>query len=157
MDNEMEYRVPAKVLTNRDPIILNKLSLREFFQWAIFFILIYLSFNALPLDFTFKLVIGAAVGTFGALFIHAPINGLAGIEWVYIYLRFAAEKKRHKTVPPLTIEPGRKPVFNVSMSLSFNADASNSNNSNSNNHSTGQVVNHSNSTGKEIAENVNSQ
>lgn len=120
MDDEMEYRVPARVLTNRDPIILNKLSLREFFQWAVFFILIYFSFNALPLDFVFKLVIGASIATFGALFIHAPVNGLAGVEWAYIYLRFAAEKKRHKTVPPVNTYPGRKPVFTVSMSLTSN-------------------------------------
>lgn len=116
MENEMEYRVPARVLTNRDPVILNKLSFREFFQWGIFFILIYLSFNSLPLDFTFKLITGVAIATFAALFIHSPINGLAGIEWVYIFSRFAFEKKQHRTAAPIGVYSGTRPVYSVSFS-----------------------------------------
>ncbi len=49
-DNEAEYSLPAKVLTNRDPILMNRLSIREFLQWLFFFGLIYLGFNFLPLD-----------------------------------------------------------------------------------------------------------
>ncbi len=118
-DNELEYRLPAKVLTNRDPILLNKLSIREFVQWAFFFGLVYLDFNLLPLDFYIRLIIGSVIATFAALFIHAPINGLAGLEWVYIWLRFRLEKRRHLTVAPFEadLNSQQRPVFQVSMTL----------------------------------------
>ena len=118
-DNELEYRLPAKVLTNRDPILMNRLSIREFLQWLVFFGLIYVNFNLLPFDFPIRLVIGASVAMFAALFIHAPINGLGGIEWLFIWLRFGLEKKRHYTQPPLnlTLITSRKPTIQVAMSL----------------------------------------
>ncbi len=124
-DNELEYRLPAKVLTNRDPILLNKLSMREFFQWTFFFGLIYLDFNLLPVDFYIRLIIGAVLATFAALFIHAPINGLSGIEWVYIWLRFRLEKQRHLTVAPLELDLAgqQRPVFQVSLSLAGRSQA----------------------------------
>ncbi len=127
-DNELEYRLPAKVLTNRDPILLNKLSMREFFQWTFFFGLIYLDFNLLPVDLYIRLIIGAVLVTFAALFIHAPINGLAGIEWVYIWLRFRLEKQRHLTVAPLEVDLAgqQRPVFQVSLSLAGRAQAARS-------------------------------
>lgn len=118
MDEEREYRLPAKVLTNRDPVILNKLSIREFFQWAFFFMLVYFIFNDLPeLNFTIRLVVAACIVTFGGLFIHAPLNGLAGIEWIYVYIRFVVEKSRHRTAAPVTLHLGRRPKFSVSMAL----------------------------------------
>ncbi len=127
-DNELEYRLPAKVLTNRDPILLNKLSIREFFQWTFFFGLIYLDFNLLPVDFYIRLIIGAVLVTFAALFIHAPINGLAGIEWVYIWLRFRLERQRHLTVAPLEVDLAgqQRPVFQVSLSLAGRAQSARS-------------------------------
>lgn len=118
-DNELEYRIPAKVLTNRDPILLGKLSIREFFQWAFFFVLVYVAFNLLPFIFTIKLVMAAIVVVFGGLFIHSPINGLAGIEWLYVYVRFGLEKKRHLTIAPLPpdamLPGGQLPVFRASI------------------------------------------
>ncbi len=118
-DNELEYRLPAKVLTNRDPILMNRLSIREFLQWGFFFGLIYISFNLLPFDFPIRLVIGASLAMFAALFIHAPINGLGGIEWLFIWLRFQLEKRRHQTQPPVNINliTNQKPTIQVAMSL----------------------------------------
>ena len=100
-EEEYEYRVPAKLLNSRDPIILNKLSMGEAAQWLLFGFLMYLSFNALPLDGTFRLVIAGSIFMAGLAFIHSPINGLAGIEWSFIYLRFNLEKKWHRTLPPV--------------------------------------------------------
>lgn len=118
-DNELEYRLPAKVLTNRDPILMNRLSIREFLQWLVFFGLIYVSFNLLPFDFPIRLIIGASLAMFAALFIHAPVNGLGGIEWLFIWLRFQLEKKQHRTQPPLnlTLITSQKPTIQVAMSL----------------------------------------
>jgi hypothetical protein len=109
---EMEYRVPAKLLNSRDPVILNKLSMGEAAQWFVFGVLIYFTFNS-PLDFTFKLVIGTLLFMAGLAFIHSPINGLAGIEWSYIYLRFNVEKRQHQTEPPLEAV-SQKPLVSVS-------------------------------------------
>jgi hypothetical protein len=118
-DNELEYRLPAKVLTNRDPILMNRLSIREFLQWGFFFGLIYVSFNILPFDFPIRLVIGASLAMFAALFIHAPINGLGGIEWLFICLRFQLEKGKHQTQPPmnLTLITSQKPTIQVAITL----------------------------------------
>lgn len=118
-DNELEYRLPAKVLTNRDPILMNRLSIREFLQWGFFFGLIYVSFNLLPFDFPIRLVVGASLAMFAALFIHAPINGLGGIEWLFIWLRFQLEKKRHQTQPPLNLVliTSQKPTIQVALTL----------------------------------------
>lgn len=116
----MEYRLPAKVLTNRDPILMNRLSIREFVQWLFFFGLIYLGFNFLPFEFYVRIVVAACLAMFAFLFIHAPINGLGGIEWLYIWLRYRLEKKRHKTQPPvgLTLITSHRPTIEVSMSVS---------------------------------------
>ncbi len=118
-DNELEYRLPAKVLTNRDPVLMNRLSIREFLQWLFFFGLIYLGFNLLPFEFYIRLVVAACIAMFAFLFIHAPINGLGGIEWLYIWLRFRLEAKRHKTQPPLNLAlvTGRRPTIQVSMAV----------------------------------------
>ena len=118
-DNEAEYRLPAKVLTNRDPILLNRLSVREFLQWLFFFGLVYLSFNLLPFEFYVRLVVAASTCIFAFLFIHSPINGLGGIEWLYIWLRYRLEKKQHQTEPPasLTLVSSRRPTIQVSMSV----------------------------------------
>lgn len=115
-DNELEYRLPAKVLTNRDPVLMNRLSIREFVQWLFFFGLIYVSFNLLPFNFPIRLVIGVSLAMFAALFIHAPINGLAGIEWLFIWLRFRLEKRNHHTQPSisLTLVYSRKPSIQIS-------------------------------------------
>jgi hypothetical protein len=101
MEEEIEYRVPAKLLNSRDPIILGKVSLGEAGQWIVFLVLVYVSFNMLPLDGTFRLVIAFSIFMAGVAFIHSPINGLAGIEWAFIYTRFNLEKKLHRTLPPL--------------------------------------------------------
>lgn len=121
-ENEnLEYFIPVRVLTNRDPIILGKLSMREFFQWCFFFGLIYLAFNALPqVDFTFRLVAGAVFFMMGLAFIHSPINGLAGIEWGYMFLRFFVERNRHDTIESSVLNEleaaGRtRPIFNVQL------------------------------------------
>lgn len=98
-DHEPEYRVPAKLLTNRDPIILNVLSFRELAQWGILSGLIYLEFNVLPLDFLIKVFLTSTLLILGFTFIHVPMNGLAGIEWCWVWLRFKLEKRLHKTVP----------------------------------------------------------
>jgi hypothetical protein len=118
-DNEAEYRLPAKVLTNRDPILMNRLSIREFLQWLFFFGLIYLGFNFLPFDFYIRMVIATCIGMFAFLFIHAPINGLGGIEWLYIWLRYRLEKRQHHTQPPLNLAlvNSQRPTIQVSMSL----------------------------------------
>ncbi|OJV93784.1 MAG: hypothetical protein BGO39_15560 [Chloroflexi bacterium 54-19] len=115
-DNELEYRLPARVLTNRDPVLMNRLSIREFVQWLFFFGLIYISFNLLPFNFPIRLVIGVSLAMFAALFIHAPINGLAGIEWLFIWLRFHLEKHSHHTQPSinLSLVYSRKPSIQVS-------------------------------------------
>jgi hypothetical protein len=97
MEEEVEFRVPAKLLTNRDAIFLNRLSMREMFQWLVILALVYVTFNYIPLEFIFKLVIIALLLSFGFLFIHAPINGLAGIEWLWIFMRYKLEKKFHQT------------------------------------------------------------
>jgi hypothetical protein len=99
MEEEIEFRVPAKLLTNRDAIFLNRLSMREMVQWLIIIGLVYVTFNYIPLDFIFKLVIIATLLSFGFLFIHAPINGLAGIEWLWIFSRYKLETKFHQTKP----------------------------------------------------------
>lgn len=118
-DNELEYRLPARVLTNRDPILMNRLSIREFVQWLFFFGLIYLGFNFLPFEFYFRIIVAACIAMFAFLFIHAPINGLGGIEWLYIWLRYRLEKKRHRTQPPasLALVTSRRPTIQVSMSV----------------------------------------
>jgi hypothetical protein len=118
-DNELEYRLPAKVLTNRDPILMNRLSIREFLQWLFFFGIIYLSFNLLPFDFYFRLIVAASLAVFAFMFIHVPINGLGGIEWLYIGLRFRLEKKRHQTQPPLTLSliTNQRPTIQVALSV----------------------------------------
>jgi hypothetical protein len=101
-EQEPEYRVPAKLLTNRDPIILNVLSFRELAQWGVVSGLIYLEFNLLPLDFLIKVFLTSTLLILGFTFIHVPVNGLAGIEWCWVWLRFKLEKRLHKTVatPP---------------------------------------------------------
>lgn len=116
-DNELEYRLPAKVLTNRDPILMNRLSIREFVQWLFFFGLIYLGFNFIPFEFYFRIVVAACIAMFAFLFIHAPINGLGGIEWLYIWLRYRLEKKRHRTQPPssLSLVTSRRPTIQLDM------------------------------------------
>ncbi len=118
-DNEAEYRLPARVLTNRDPILMNRLSIREFLQWLFFFGLIYLGFNFLPFDFYIRMVIATCLGMFAFLFIHAPINGLGGIEWLYIWLRYRLEKRQHHTQPPynLALVTSQRPNITVAMSL----------------------------------------
>ncbi|MBN9392139.1 MAG: hypothetical protein J0I20_29140 [Chloroflexi bacterium] len=122
-DNEVEYRLPAKVLTNRDPILMNRLSIREFLQWLFFFGLIYLGFNFLPFDFYIRMVIATCIAMFAFLFIHAPINGLAGIEWLYIWLRYRLEKRQHHTQPPLSLAliTSQRPTIQVAMSLADRA------------------------------------
>ena len=122
-DNEVEYRLPAKVLTNRDPILMNRLSIREFLQWLFFFGLIYLGFNFLPFDFYIRMVIATCIAMFAFLFIHAPINGLAGIEWLYIWLRYRLEKRQHRTQPPLSLAliTSQRPTIQVAMSLADRA------------------------------------
>ncbi|HEX2911053.1 MAG TPA: hypothetical protein VH186_09615 [Chloroflexia bacterium] len=112
----LETLIPAKVLTNRDPVILGKLSIREFFQWLFFFALIYLVFNTLLfLDFTYRFIAGAVIFMLGLAFIHSPINGLAGIEWFYVYLRYLAEKSRHDTLP--SIAPDEDDEYSASHPL----------------------------------------
>lgn len=114
-DNEIEYRLPAKVLTNRDPILLNKLSIREFLQWLFFFLVVYFVFRTLPFGLEVKLVVSGIILMFAMLFIHSPINGLAGIEWLFIHLRFALEKKKHLTIPALSPEPDYNPLLKASI------------------------------------------
>lgn len=118
-DNEAEYRLPARVLTNRDPILMNRLSIREFLQWLFFFGLIYLGFNFLPFDFYIRMIIGACIGMFAFLFIHAPINGLGGLEWLYIWLRYRLETRQHHTQPPLSMAlvTSQRPTIQLDMSL----------------------------------------
>ena len=97
MNEEKEYRVPIKILTNRDPIIAGHFSILELVQWLFFGTLIYVCINLLPLPFQFNLSCGALILMFAAVFIHAPVNGLSGLEWIFIYLRFNLEKRQHHT------------------------------------------------------------
>jgi hypothetical protein len=112
---ETEYRLPAKVLTNRDPIFLNRLSVRELAQWLIFGGLLYLLAKLSPLPFTFNILIGGVILIFAGLFIHAPVNGLAGIEWIYIYVRYVLEKRQHHLVAPVEVELAQPPIMRATI------------------------------------------
>lgn len=119
MYEEEEYRVPIKILTDRDPIVAGRLSIRELVQWVFFGALIYICFHYLPLPFQFNLVLGAVIFMGAIVFIHAPVNGLSGLEWLYINFRYRLEKRLHQA---RGIEAGLslaqlKPAFTVRLKL----------------------------------------
>jgi hypothetical protein len=101
-----QYRKPARVLTQRDPILFAKLSIREFLQWLFFGVLFYLTYNQLlgGLDFFLKLGVVGFMAMIAFAFIHAPVNGLAGIEWLYINLRYRLDGDKHHTLAPSEME-----------------------------------------------------
>ncbi len=53
-DFEQEWLVPEPVMTNKEKIILNLISLGEFFQWLVVGGLFYLFLTFVPLDLIFK-------------------------------------------------------------------------------------------------------
>ncbi len=100
---EQEYRVPAKLLTRREPIFFNRLSVLEAVQWGILGVLAYFGLNLLPFGFVYKVGVLGAMAMIGFVFIHVPINGLTGLEWLYIVLRFRVEEDQHLAEPPLSL------------------------------------------------------
>lgn len=119
--DEQEYRVPIKILTQRDPIIGGKLSMRELGQWVFFLILIYLAFNVLPLPFQINIAIGGTLLMVAFVFIHVPVNGLSGIEWIYINIRYRLEKALHLTqgIRPEKDIAVQKPIFEIKMAVAY--------------------------------------
>ncbi len=105
---EQEYRVPVKLLTRREAIFFNRLSVLETVQWLAVGALAYLGFNLMPLDFTVKVGVLGTLVMAGMVFIHVPINGLTGIEWFFIALRYRLEEDRHYGEPPTVLS---LPVF----------------------------------------------
>ena len=114
--DEQEYRIPVKVLTNRDPIIAGKLSLREMGQWVVALVLLYIVLNLMPGPFQIKAILAAILIMGAVVFIHIPINGLAGIEWVFINFRYRAEKRLHSSTgstmtPDSVLLAATRPTF----------------------------------------------
>ncbi len=104
---EAEYRVPVKLLTKREPIFFNRLSGLETAQWVIVGALTYFVMNTLPLDLVLKVGLITAIFMTGVLFIHIPMNGLTGLEWLFIALRFRVEEEQHQAAAPHTLNlPG---------------------------------------------------
>lgn len=100
---EHEYRVSAKLLTRREPIFFNRLSVLEAVQWGILGLAAYLGLNLLPFGLVYKVGVLAAMIMVGFVFIHVPVNGLTGLEWLYIMLRFRVEEDQHLADPPLAL------------------------------------------------------
>ena len=100
---EQEYRVPAKLLTRREPIFFNRLSVLEAVQWGILGVLAYFGLNLLPFGFVYKVGVLGAMAMVGFVFIHVPVNGLTGLEWLYILLRYRIEEEQHQAKPPLSL------------------------------------------------------
>jgi hypothetical protein len=126
MDNEQEYRVPIKILTQRDPIIGGKLSMREMGQWMFFGVLLYLVVNILPLPLQVNLMLGAFILMGAFIFIHIPVNGLSGIEWIFIAMRYRAERHLHKAKgiavsDTTSSRRTRRPAFNVTATKALTA------------------------------------
>ena len=117
MQEEQEYRVPIKILTQRDPIIGGKLSIRELAQWLFFATLLYFVLNVSPLPFQFNAGIAGLILMIAVVFIHVPVNGLAGIEWIFINTRYSLERKSHRTLghEPSKDIANQKPTFQISM------------------------------------------
>ena len=107
---EQEYRVPVKLLTRREPIFFNRLSVLEAAQWLAVGAITYFIFNLLPLGLVLKIGFLGGLLMLGFVFIHVPINGLTGIEWLYIALRFRLEEEQHQAQPPLTVS---LPIFEL--------------------------------------------
>lgn len=118
-EEEIEYDTPAKYLVDRDPILFGRLSIREAAQWSVFLGIIYLIFNYLPVEFTYRLIVGSLVVMAGYAAIHQPINGLTGYEWLRVALRFNGERKQHEAAPAVGLGEmtNRKPAFFVSVEL----------------------------------------
>ena len=112
---EAEYRVPVKLLTKREPIFFNRLSGLETAQWLVIGALTYFVMNALPLGLVLKGGVIGGIFMVGALFIHIPLNGLTGLEWLFIALRFRVEEEQHQTTAPNTLS---LPSFTLTYSKS---------------------------------------
>lgn len=120
MHEEDEYRVPVKLLTNRDPIIGEQLSIREMAQWLVVVGLVYLFFKLTPLPFQINLIVAGVALMAAVVFIHVPVNGLSGLEWIFINVRYRLEKKLHQATGVeigLRSLVGLKPAFNVSLKM----------------------------------------
>jgi hypothetical protein len=118
---QTSYRVPEKLLVDRDAIILGKLSLREAGQWLIFFAISYSIFSYTPFfDFTIKLVAVSIILLAGYMAIHQQFNGLTGYEWIRVWFRYRRETNLHFIKG--TQKNEQKIVFNVKGGLTSNVN-----------------------------------
>ncbi len=100
MPEKTQSKVPVKLFGDHDPILFNRLSLFDMFQWLFFIFLIYVDFNLLPLAFPLKVPLAALILAAGWLFIHTTFNGTSGIVWVLLNFKHSLNKRlgKHKTI-----------------------------------------------------------
>jgi hypothetical protein len=89
---EQEWLIPEPCMSHKEKIILGLISLGEFAQWLVVGVLLYLVTGVLPLDFIFKTTAAAVLLFSGVTFIHMPLNGLTGLEWIRVFFRYRLEE-----------------------------------------------------------------
>ena len=102
ISSTLQWLIPASLLTNRDKIILNKLTIWEACQWLIVAVPVYVLMTYCDfIDFVIRLTIAVMIALLGFRFIHVPSNGLVGTEWAWAYFRYQLEERsgRHYAVP----------------------------------------------------------
>ena len=79
-----------------------------------------------PSLFQIKAILAAFILMGAVIFIHVPVNGLAGIEWIFVSVRYRLERRLHDAEPtPVSVSPallaaGRRPTFTIATATTAN-------------------------------------
>ena len=99
-ENEVEYLIPAPVLTSADKLFnfgFIAFSLSQMLEMMAVLGIVYLFWRLLPfLPWQLRLAVSVVVLAMSFLFITQPINGLPGDTWIkYTFRYYVLERDRH--------------------------------------------------------------